>query len=158
MRTRRTAADNSPLWMAVLAMWAAYYQHSPWFTLVASHEQIDTTTPASLLELYEMRLSDVDDLVVVVVGDHDHDTVADLATRYIGTLPAGAPDSFVDHNPGFPPGIQRITIPVDADAGETGLAIVFRRQSAGHSRIGSSPPMSRETSWTTCSTAPCEKI
>ena len=51
--------------------------------------------------------------------------MADLATRYIGTLPAGAPDSFVDHNPGFPPGIQRITIPVDADSGETGLNIVF---------------------------------
>ena len=125
MRTRRTAADNSPQWMAALAMWAAYYQHSPWFTLVASQEQIDATTPASLLELYEMRLSDVDDLVVVVVGDIDQDTVADLATRYIGTLPAGAPDSFVDHNPGFPPGIQRITIPVDADSGETGLNIVF---------------------------------
>ena len=125
MRTRRTAADNSPLWMAELARLAAYYQHSPWFTYVASHEQIDATTPASLLELYEMRLSDVDDLVLVVVGDIDQDTVADLATRYIGTLPAGAPDSFVDHNPGFPPGIQRITIPVDADSGETGLQIMF---------------------------------
>ena len=125
MQTRRTSADNSPSWIAWVAMWAAYYQHSPWFTYVPTQEQIDAATPASLLELYEMRLTDVDDLVVVVVGDVDQDAVADLAARYIGTLPAGAPDSFVDHNPGFPPGIHRDTIPVDADSGETGLSVVF---------------------------------
>ena len=125
MQTRRTAADNSPSWIAWVAMWAAYYQHSPWFTYIPSQEQIDATTAASLLELYEMRLTDVDDLVVVVVGDVDRDAVADLAARYIATLPAGAPDSFVDHNPGLPPGIHRITIPVDADSGETGLNVVF---------------------------------
>ena len=125
MRTRLTAAANSPLWIASIALWAAYYQDSPWFTFVASQEQIDATTPASLLELYEMRLGDVDDLVLAVVGDVDQDTVAELAARYIGTLPAGEPDSFVDHNPGFPPGAQRITIPVDADSGETGLYIAL---------------------------------
>ena len=125
MQTRRTAADNSPLWIAVLSMWAAYYQDSPWFTFVASNEQIAAATPESLLELYEMRLGDVDDLLVVVVGDVDRQTVAELATRYIGTLPAGSPDSFVDHNPGFPSGIQRITIPVGAGSGETGLDMAF---------------------------------
>ena len=125
MQTRRTAAENSPSWMAALAMWDAYYQDSPWFTLVATNEQIAATTPDSLLELYEMRLGDIDDLVVVVVGDTDQQTVADLAARYIATLPAGASDTFVDHNPGFPAGIQRITIPVAADSGETGLIIAF---------------------------------
>ena len=72
-----------------------------------------------------MRLGDVDDLVVVVVGDADRQTVAELAASYIGTLPSGASDSFVDHNPGFPTGIQRITIPVAADSGETGLNVAF---------------------------------
>ena len=91
----------------------------------ATPEQIDTTTPASLLEQYRARLGDVDDLVVVIVGDTDQDTVAELAARYIGTLPAGAPDSHIDHNPGLLPGIQRITIPVDADAGASGLDILF---------------------------------
>ena len=125
MRTRRTAADNSPLWIAAIAMWDAFYQHSPWFTLVASNDQIDATTPESLLELYEMRLGDIDDLVVVVVGDTDRQTVADLASRYVGTLPAGAPDTYVDRNPGFPTGIERITVSVDADSGETGLSVVM---------------------------------
>lgn len=125
MQTRRTAADNSPGWIAPIAMWAAVYQDSPWFTLVATNEQIAATTPESLLELYEKRLGDVDDLVVVVVGDVDRETVAELATRYVGTLPSGTSDSFVDHNPGFPAGIQRITIPVAADSGETGLHIAL---------------------------------
>ena len=125
MQTRRTSADNSPGWIAAISMWAAVYQDSPWFTLVATNEQIAATTPDSLLELYTMRLGDVDDLVVVVVGDVDRQSVAELATRYIGTLPSGASDSFVDHNPGFPAGIQRITIPVAADSGETGLNVAF---------------------------------
>ena len=125
MRTRRTSAENSPGWQAPIAMWAAFYQNSPWFTLVATNEQIAATTPDSLLNLYEMRLGDVDDLVIAVVGDVDRQTVAELATRYIATLPSGAADSFVDHNPGFPPGIQRITIPVAAGSGETGLNVAL---------------------------------
>ena len=125
MQTRRTTADNSPLWIAPLAMWAAFYQDSPWFSFVATEEQIAATTPDSLFELYEMRLGDVDDLVVAVVGDVDRATVAELAARYIATLPAGDPDTFVDHNPGFPGGIQRITIPVAADSGESGLSLAF---------------------------------
>lgn len=125
MQTRRTAADNSPLWIAPLAMWAAVYQDSPWFTFVASNEQIAATTPAWLLELYALRLGDVDDMVVAVVGDVDRQTVAELASRYVATLPAGDPDTFVDHNPGFPTGIRRITVPVAADSGESGLSLAF---------------------------------
>ncbi len=125
MQTRRSAADNSPSWIAALSMWAAVYQDSPWFTFVATNEQIAATTPDSLLELYKMRLGGVDDLVVVVVGDTDRQAVGEMAARYIATLPAGASDTFVDHNPGFPAGIQRITIPVAADSGETGLHVAF---------------------------------
>ncbi len=125
MQTRRTAADTAPQWIADLAMFAAIYQDSPWFSFVASNEQIAATTPDSLLDLYEMRLADVDDLVVAVVGDIDRQSVAELAARYIATLPAGAADSFVDHNPGFPTGVQRITVPVDAGSGESGLSIAF---------------------------------
>jgi zinc protease len=125
MQTRRTAADNSPLWIAPLALYAAQYQDSPWFTFVASNDQISATTPDSLLNLYQMRLGDVDDLIVFVVGDVDRQSVAEMASRYVATLPAGDSDSFVDHNPGFPTGIQRITIPVAADSGESGLSVAF---------------------------------
>ena len=83
-----------------------------------------------MLGLYQARLSDVDDLLVAVVGDIDRAAVADLAARYIGTLPAGADDTFTDHNPGFPAGVQRITVPVVADSGPEGLDIVFSAQTA----------------------------
>ncbi len=125
LRTRRTRAENLPASIAEFAMWDAYYQNSPWYRFIATTQQIDAATPDSLLDLYRARLGDVDDLVVVIVGDTDQDAVAELAARYIGTLPAGEPDSYIDHNPGFPPGIQRITIPVDADAGASGLDVLF---------------------------------
>ena len=125
LHARRTRSENLPVWIASFAMWDAYYPDSPWFKFIATTQQIDAVTPSSLLDLYRARLSDVDDLVVVIVGDTDRATVADLAARYIGTLPAGTPDSFIAHNPGFPLGVQRITIPVDADAGASGLYVLF---------------------------------
>ena len=148
-------AENLPASIAEFAMWDAYYQNSPWYRFIATTQQIDAATPDSLLDLYRARLGDVDDLVVVIVGDTDQDAVAELAARYIGTLPAGEPDSYIDHNPGFPPGIQRITIPVDADAGASGLDVLF----------GAKVPVTAETlviadvirdSSTTCSSTPCE--
>ena len=125
LQTSKNNADNNPIWIASLTLYDAYYQNSPWYRFIATQEEIDAVTADSLLGLYEARLGDVDDLVVAVVGDIDLDTVADLAARYIGTLPAGERDQHVNHNPGFPPGIQRITVPVDADAGASGLYLQF---------------------------------
>lgn len=125
LQTRKANADNNPLWTAAFTLYDAYYQNSPWYRFILSQEEIDAITADGLLELYEERLGDVDDLVVVIVGDIDRDTVADLAARYIGTLPAGEADMYVNHNPGFPLGVQRITVPVDEDAGASGLEIQF---------------------------------
>ena len=125
LQTRKTNADNNPIWISSFALFDAYYQNSPWYRFIPTQEQIDAVTPDSLLELYTARLGDVDDLTVVIVGDIDRSTVADLAARYIGTLPAGEPDQHVNHYPGFPPGIQRITVEVGADAGATGLWLQF---------------------------------
>ena len=125
MATRLANAETFPQWISELALLDARYQGSPWYQFIATQAQIDATTPGSLLSLYEARLSDVDDLVVVVVGDIDRATVADLAARYIGTLPAGAADTFVDHRPGFPSGVQRIPITVSADAGAAGFDVMF---------------------------------
>ena len=128
MQTRMARAETIPQWISELALLDAQYQASSWFQFIASQEQIDAATADSLLGLYQARLSGVDDLMVAVVGDIGAETVADLAARYIGTLPSGAADTFVDHNPGFPSGVRRITIPVDADAGAAGLDIVFGAQ------------------------------
>ncbi|WP_420625440.1 M16 family metallopeptidase [Candidatus Poriferisodalis sp.] len=125
MATRLANAETFPRWISQLALLDALYQGSPWYQFIATQAQIDATTTSSLLGLYETRLSDVDDLVVAVVGDIDRATVADLAARYIGTLPSGASDTFVNHRPGFPSGVKRITIAVDADAGAAGFDVMF---------------------------------
>lgn len=39
------------------------------------------------LEIYRERFADLDDLVVVIVGNADLETVADLSERYLATLP-----------------------------------------------------------------------
>ena len=125
MATRLANAETFPQWISELALLDALYQGSPWYQFIATQDQIDAATSSSLLGLYEARLSDVDDLVVAVVGDIDRATVADLAARYIGTLPSGASDTFVNHRPGFPSGVKRITIAVDADAGAAGFDLMF---------------------------------
>lgn len=130
MQTRLANAETFPLWISELALLDALYQGSPWYQFIATQDQIDAITGESLLGLYQARLSDVDDLLVAVAGDIDRVTVTDLAARYIGTLPAGADDTFTDHNPGFPSGVQRITIPVEADSGSAGLNIVFGVETA----------------------------
>ncbi|MDE0702063.1 MAG: insulinase family protein [Acidimicrobiaceae bacterium] len=125
LRIRRTNYENNPQWTAVFDLYDATYQNSPWYHFILTHEEIDAVTAEGLLDLYEARLDDVDDLLVVIVGDIDQATVAVLAARYIGTLPAGEADAHVSHNPGFPPGISRITTPVDADSGAAGLYLQF---------------------------------
>ena len=125
LEIRRGYFENNPLWTAYFTMYDAFYQHSPWYHFILTAEEIDAVTAEGLLEMYEARLGDVDDLMVVIVGDTDRAAVAELAARYIGTLPAGAPDQHVIHNPGLPPGVQRITIPVDAESGATGLRVQF---------------------------------
>jgi zinc protease len=57
---------------------------------------LDTLTPEKALALYETRMTGVDDLVLVVVGDAEQDDVEDLARRYIGTIPSRPADTFAD--------------------------------------------------------------
>lgn len=125
MESRLANAETVPQWISELALLDAQYQGSEWHQFIATQRQIDSATKLSLQGLYNARLGEVDDLMVVVVGDTDRDTVAGLAARYIGTLPAGEPDTYVNRQPSFPTGIERITIPVDADAGASGFDVLF---------------------------------
>lgn len=125
LQVRRNNSLNNPVLRAQYDMFDAFYQHSPWYRFILTPEEIEAVTAEGLLELYEARLGDVDDLTVVLVGDVDRETVADLAARYIGTLPAGEPDQHQNHNPGFPHGVQRLSVTVDPDSGGTGLYMYF---------------------------------
>ena len=108
---RTQLAEVHPSWQA----WVAYNEarfDPAWYRPVATPEQLATMSPESLLDLYQRRLGDVDDMVVAVVGDTDAEVVERLARHYIGTLPAGDSDTYVDRHPAPPDGLVRREIPI----------------------------------------------
>ena len=111
---RTQLAEVNPAWQAWVASNEARFGLE-WHRPVATREQLASMTAESLLDLYTRRLGDVDDLVVAVVGDTDPEVVASLARHYIGTLPTGEPDTYVDRHRPFPTGLVRREIPVSAD-------------------------------------------
>ena len=108
--------------------WVAYNQarygdEFEWFNPVALQETLDALTAESLLERYKQRFASVDDLVVVVAGDVDRDTVERLARTYVGTLPAGEPDNYVNRRPPAPDEIVRQEVELGSDSQATALEL-----------------------------------
>jgi zinc protease len=60
---------------------------------------------------------------VAIVGEFDSDEIIDLAQRYIGTLPAGAADSWEDHAPDPPEGV--VTRSVGAGTSDSGAGVTM---------------------------------
>ncbi len=117
-------SQADPDWKA----WVAYNQARfgeafDWFNPVASQEALDELTAESLLERYERAFASFDDLTVVVVGDVDRETVERLARTYIGTLPAGETDSFVNRRPPAPTGFVRREVELGPDSQATALEV-----------------------------------
>ncbi len=113
---RASLAEVNPSWQA----WVAYNEARfglEWHNPVATQEQLASMSAEALLDLYQSRLGDVDDLMVTVAGDVDAEVVAQLARHYIGTLPAGEPDTFVNRHRPFPEGVTRRDIAVGPEMG-----------------------------------------
>ena len=111
---RTQLAEVNPAWKAWVAFNEARFGLE-WHRPVATREQLASMTAESLLDLYMRRLADVDDMVVAVVGDVDPELVGRLARHYIGTLPAGETDTYVDRHRPAPTGVVRREIPVSTD-------------------------------------------
>ncbi len=105
-------AEQLPSWQAWIAYTNARFGGG-WFHPVPTEDQFNSLTPAQLLNLYRQRLSTVDDLVVAVVGDVEVEEARHLARHYIGTLPAGEADTYIDRRPPMPTGVLRSDIVVD---------------------------------------------
>ena len=105
------AASYGP-YVTYIAYFEARHPDNPWYRILTTQEQIDTATAESLLTMYGKRFGGVDDLLVVVVGDADSDTVADLAARYVGNLPADVSDTYTDRRSPHPEGVTRIEVPL----------------------------------------------
>ena len=111
---------SDPDWQGVIAHADSRYgDASGWFQQVAPQETLDSLTAESLLDLYQQRLGGVDDLVVIVVGDVDRDTVEQMARTYVGTLPAGEADSFVNRRTPEPDGVVRREVVLGPDVQAT---------------------------------------
>ena len=109
---RTSLAEVNPAWQA----WVAYNEARfglEWHRPVATREQLGSLTAESLLSLYTSRLGKVDDMVVAVVGDIDAAAIERLAGHYIGTLPSGESDTYVDRHREAPGGVVRREIEVD---------------------------------------------
>ena len=96
---RRTSlSETDPEWQA----WAVYNEArygETWHRPFATREELASLSAPRLLSLYESRLGSVDDLIVAVVGDTDVSVIERLARHYIGTLPAGAADTYANRRP-----------------------------------------------------------
>ena len=112
--TRLERAGRDPRWEAAIAYLEARYGDT-WHRAIASREEIDSLTPQRLLDMYRSRLGSVDDLVVAVVGDIDASVIERLAQHYIGTLPAGEADTYVNRQRPFPAGLVQHQVTVGED-------------------------------------------
>ncbi len=81
----------------------------------------------SALSLYRARFGGVHDLEVALAGDADPALVADLAARYVGTLPAGTPDSFRLVRPVPPPPSGPVIRTVGRAGGPVAIRAVHAR-------------------------------
>ena len=74
--------------------------------------------------MYQSRLGSVDDLVVAVVGDTDASVIELLARHYIGTLPAGEADTYVNRRPPMPAGLVQRQVKVGE--GESAVLEIYQ--------------------------------
>ena len=109
--TRVERAERDPRWQAAIAYLEARYGNT-WHRAVASLDELESLTPQRLLAMYQSRLGSVDDLVVAVVGDIDVSVIEGLARHYIGTLPAGEADTYVNRQPPMPTGLVQRQVQV----------------------------------------------
>ena len=92
---------------------------------VPSADQLADFTAISALDLYRSRFSGADGMVVAVVGDSDYEVVLDVAKRYIGTLPAGKRETWVDRTPPPPSGVDRRTVSAGVNDASAGFSLLF---------------------------------
>ena len=120
--TRLALSERDPRWQAAIAYLEARYG-STWYRAIASREEIDSLTPQRLLAMYQSRLGKVDDMVVAVAGDIDAAEIERLARHYIGTLPAGESDTYINRQPPMPDGLVQRQVTVGE--GESAILEIY---------------------------------
>ncbi|MEM9132727.1 MAG: insulinase family protein [Actinomycetota bacterium] len=104
------------------AVRTALYGDDPRFSL--DSPPIDDLTTDEALRIYRERFGGVDDLVIAIAGDADPDVVADLAARYVGTLPAGPADTWSDVRPVVTLPTEVIEVPIGGPEEAAAIRVV----------------------------------
>ena len=118
------ARDDLPGLLFDEAVRRAYYGDDPRYYALPSPQQLEEFDSDILDDLYDDLYGDASDFVFVFVGDFETDTIVDLASTYIGTLPGtGQRGEYVDHQPLPPREVQVET--VEAGVGEQGQIGMF---------------------------------
>lgn len=120
-------AQTNADFRALAALVDLVYDGDPAQQLAATQRQIDALDPQTVLDIYKARLGKVDDLAVAIVGDLDLATAADLAARYLGTLPTGESDTWVDLGYELPSGQKSASVELGAGVTNAGI-LVFHGQ------------------------------
>jgi len=119
------ASSLDPQFEAAIAMNDARTSASPDWVIVPTEEQVAALDPAAALSIYNSRLGKLDQPIVAIVGDADPAIVEDLARRYIGSIPAGNHDSFVNLLPPMPDGITSRTIDLPEGVNTGGIDVLM---------------------------------
>lgn len=98
-----------------------------------SRAQLDALDGATVLDVYTSIFDGVDAMAISIVGDADADVIADLADRYLGTLPAGEFGFPEDFSP-FPVTTnERIDIDLPPGSGDGGVTLFWQLERAAES-------------------------
>ncbi len=127
-QVRQLEAD--PATRSSEALHGARYGESKWYDFIPSTADLDRLEPADLELLYSMRFGDVDDLVVAVTGDLPAAAVLSLAQEYIGTLPAGPADTWIDRQDAPPDGIERRQVAAGQNGAGAGIDLFYSAEMA----------------------------
>ncbi|MBU1494396.1 MAG: insulinase family protein [Actinobacteria bacterium] len=110
---------SSPDLAVATAIADARFGSDPRFLPVPSPEDLDAFDLGRGLEIFRERFADAADFVFVLTGDFDPAAAADLAQRYLGSLPSGGSgETYQDVRTDRAAGIAELT--VESGAGELG--------------------------------------
>ena len=121
----RRAVEADPYAASMVQTFSARYGGDTYLRLFPDESQTGRFSPDSALAIYESRLGDVDDLVIAIVGDTDIDTISELSDRYVGTLPRGVPDTWLDLAPQPPTGIVTRAVQAGANDASAGFDLLI---------------------------------
>jgi len=132
--TSARSAETDPQTLSIAELFNARYGESGYPRVLTDGDLLDTFTAADALSVYQDRLGSVDDLVVAVVGDLDGDVVEELFERYVGSLPAGEPGSYVDLWPSPPDDVVALSVTAGNDDAGAGVDFLFTAEVAVNNR------------------------